>query len=134
MPFIVEDAGDLDARLDASSLALELEATLSQFKELEVGVLTVLESRKRLNGLHDVEAAVLDHLSLTHGRNLTPKATHRAVLPIVRRTFQHPKVPLVLKRPTDRQNYTRGIIPRVRNEEERVVDARELLVQGPRKS
>ena len=41
--FIVEDARDLGARLDASSLALKIEAMLIQFREPDLGVLTVLE-------------------------------------------------------------------------------------------
>ena len=59
IPFIVEYAGDPDTRLDASSLAVKVETTLSQFKEPEVSVLTVLECGQRLQGLLDVEAAFL---------------------------------------------------------------------------
>ena len=116
MTYIVENASGLDARLDLCSLILEVEATLSQFNEPEVGVLTALESRKQFDGLYEVEAAVLYHLSLIYGRKMRPNATHRAVLPIVRRAIRRPKVPLVLKRPTYRNNSTRGIISRVMEE------------------
>ena len=100
MTFGFMDARDLDARLNASSLTLEVEATLSQFQETEIDILAILEGSRRLHDLYDVEAAALHHLALTHGRQARPKATHHAVLPIVRRTFRRPTVPLELERST----------------------------------
>ena len=97
MTFVVEDARDLDARLNASRLTLEVEATLSQFQKTEVGILTVLKGRRRRYDLYDVEVAFLHHLALTLGREVRPNATHRAVLLVIRRSVRRPTVPLELE-------------------------------------
>ena len=59
---VVENAGNLDAGLNTSSLALKVEETLKKLKETKVGVMTSLERGKSFNGLHDFEAAVLNDL------------------------------------------------------------------------
>ena len=99
MTLVVEDTRDIYARLNASRLTLEVEATLSQFKETVVGILKILKGGRRRYDLYDLEAAVLHHLALTHGREVRPKATHRAVLPVVRRV-RRPTFPLELERTT----------------------------------
>ena len=86
----------VDARMNASRLTLEVEAELSQFQETEVSILTILKSGGRRYDLYDVETAVLHHLALTHGREVRAKATHRAVLPLIRHSVRSPTVPLEL--------------------------------------
>ena len=100
MTFVVEDALDLDARLNASRLNLEVEATLSQFQEAKLGILTILKGGRRRYDLYDVKAAVRHHLALTHVREVRPKPTNCAVLPVIRRSVRRPTVPLELERAT----------------------------------